>query len=193
VSAATVAALYVDRGGIYDRDGVDLWPEDRDARGYPGPLPVVAHPPCERWSTLAHIWAAVPGRPGIGEDGGCFAAALAAVERWGGVLEHPARSAAWPAFGLPAPGVSGWVRTLWRPGWACQVEQGRYGHPCPKATWLYYVGERPPPPLRWGPSGATGRIELLSSRDPRRRQTPPAFADLLLTMARQARAVGVAV
>jgi hypothetical protein len=186
-STATVAALYVDRGGIYDRPGVDIWPEDRDARLYAGPWPVVAHPPCERWSRLAHIWAAVPGRPQIGEDGGCFAAALAAVERWGGVLEHPVGSAAWPAFGLPPAPARGWARTLYRPGWACQVEQGHYGHHAPKPTLLYYVGEATPPALRWGPSGAAGRIELLSSRDPRRRQTPPAFADLLLGMARASR------
>jgi hypothetical protein len=192
VSAATVAALYVDRGGIYDRPDVDLWPEDRDARLYRGPLPVVAHPPCERWSALAHIHKHREGMA-LGDDGGCFAAAVEAVERWGGVLEHPARSAAWAAFGLPPATAQGWARTLYRPGWACQVEQGSYGHLAPKATWLYYVGERPPPPLLWGPSGATGRIELMSSRDPRRRQTPPAFADLLLGLARQARAVGVAV
>jgi len=178
-----LAALYVDRGGIYDQPGIDLWPEDRDARLYAGPLPVVAHPPCERWSRLAHIWAAVPNRPGIGEDGGCFAAALAAVERWGGVLEHPVGSAAWPAFGLPPAPARGWARTLYRPGWACQVEQGHYGHHAPKPTLLYYVGAAEPPPLRWGPSGAAGRIELLSSRDPRRRTTPTDFARLLMAMA----------
>lgn len=183
-----VAALYVDRGGVYDRPDVDLWDINRDARFYSGPLPVVAHPPCERWSRLAHIWAAVPGRPGIGEDGGCFAAALAAVERYGGVLEHPLGSAAWPAFGLPAAPVSGWARTLYRPGWSCRVEQGCYGHFAPKPTLLYYVGATPPPPLLWCASGASGRIVRTSSSDPRRRRTPLAFAELLLSMARGSRA-----
>lgn len=176
-----VAALYVDEDGPY-AGRADVWGITRDARLYPGDLPVVAHPPCERWSRLAHIWAAVPGRPGIGEDGGCFAAALAAVERWGGVLEHPVGSAAWPAFGLPPAPPAGWARTLYRPGWACQVEQGHYGHAAPKPTLLYYVGENPPA-LRWGPSGATGRIELMSSRDARRRRTPSGFAELLISLA----------
>ena len=47
-----VAALYVQRGGIYDGvPGVEAWagPPDRDARLYAGPWPVVAHPPCARW------------------------------------------------------------------------------------------------------------------------------------------------
>lgn len=181
-----IAALFVDVDGIYARPGVDVWDVSRDARLYAGPYSVVAHPPCERWSRLAHIWAAVPGYPGIGQDDGCFAAALAAVEKWGGVLEHPLGSAAWPAFGLPrAPHGGGWARALFRPGWACQVEQGHYGHPAPKPTLLYYVGAEPPP-LHWGPSAAKGRIELMSSTDARRRQTPPAFADLLLGLASSA-------
>ena len=43
--AAMVAALYVQRGGsYYGIPGVDPWDEQRDARGYDGPFPVVAHP-----------------------------------------------------------------------------------------------------------------------------------------------------
>lgn len=92
-----LAALFVQAGGHYfGLDGVDLWDEARDARTYKGPHPVVAHPPCTRWCQLAYI---VQKRYGhkVGDDGGTFAAALAAVRRWGGVLEHPAFSYAWPA------------------------------------------------------------------------------------------------
>ena len=46
----TIAALYVETGGWYfNLPGVDPWDEALDARAYPGPHPVVAHPPCQRW------------------------------------------------------------------------------------------------------------------------------------------------
>ncbi len=185
-----IAALYVHADGVYSgRPDVEVWPEGRDARLYAGPWSVVAHPPCQRWSPLAWMHVARSGRA-VGDDGGCFASALAAVERWGGVLEHPARSEAWPRFRLPKPATGGgWSRSIMRPGWACQAEQGWYGHECPKPTWLYYVGDTAPPDLPWGASGATGRIELLPSSGPRRSATPPAFADLLVTMAKASRSV----
>ena len=84
-----VAALYIDPTGCYaGLPDVDCWPASRDARLYGGPHPVVAHPPCARWSVLAGLCEAVHGIPRR-EDGGCFAAALASVRNYGGVLEHP--------------------------------------------------------------------------------------------------------
>ena len=45
-----IAALYVETDGAYfGLDGVEPWDETKDARRYTGPLPVVAHPPCQRW------------------------------------------------------------------------------------------------------------------------------------------------
>ena len=90
-----IAALYVDvkRGPYATMPGVDCYGVERDATQYAGPWPVVAHPPCARWSKLSgfveHVY---PGRFPRGADGGCFAAALDAVRTWGGVLEHPAES-----------------------------------------------------------------------------------------------------
>ena len=97
-----VAALFVQENGCYaGLPGVDAWPESRDARLYAGPWPVVAHPPCQRWGKMWFGQPLTVKRTGVrkkkGEDGGCFAAALAAVRKWGGVLEHPASSNAWAA------------------------------------------------------------------------------------------------
>jgi hypothetical protein len=144
-----IAALYVERGGVYfGLEGVDPWDEIRDARLYDGPHPVVAHPPCTRWCRLAGLVEARWGHK-RGEDDGCFEAALRAVRCFGGVLEHPAYSDAWRAFDLPIPSRSGgWQRGLCG-GWSCHVEQGRYGHPARKATWLYAYGTELPE-LRWG-------------------------------------------
>jgi len=149
----TVAALYVAKGGPYfGMEGVEPYDEDMDARRYAGPHPVVAHPPCQRWG---RFWKGQPGnikRGKIerkGDDQGCFKSALFDVRRFGGVLEHPEGSHAWAAFGLTKPPrEGGWLEAPG--GWVCRVEQGQYGHYCPKPTWLYAVGVNPLPDLRWG-------------------------------------------
>lgn len=145
-----IAALYVHKGGAYFGDPeIDPWDEARDARLYAGPYPVIAHPPCARWCRLAGLVEARWGHR-RGDDGGCFASALASVRRWGGVLEHPAYSDAFGTFDLPRPPRhGGWVRGICG-GWSCHVEQGRYGHAAKKATWLYAFGTPDLPDLRWG-------------------------------------------
>ena len=193
----TIAALYVQGNGCYSHlPGVDPWPITRDARLYDGPHPVVAHPPCARWCRLAGL---VEKRWGHkrGEDDGCFAAALASVRKWGGVLEHPAYSDAWRAFDLPTPWPDGgWQRGLCG-GWSCHVEQSRYGHRAKKATWLYAVGCELPA-LRWGASADAKSTALVSwcgnhtsAFDERDRlgkkeasSTPEAFCNELIGMAR---------
>lgn len=192
----TVAALFVQTGGCYfGLDGVDPWDEARDARLYAGPYPVVAHPPCQRWGSLAFVnyarWGGEHNKPG--NDGGCFDAALRAVNSWGGVLEHPKNSRAWEAHGLRKPGRSGWLRS--GPGWTCEVWQSAYGHRASKATWLYYVGPVPMD-LDWSRPIGSHQIGFHDQRGkernkptlPRREAsaTPPAFRDLLISMARSA-------
>src|SRR6185503_15332461 len=99
-----VAALYVETGGAYfGLADVDPWDEQRDARRYAGPWPIVAHPPCNRWVSYG-------ARELRGQDSGCFAAAYLAVRTFGGVLEHPARSQAWHTFRLPIPTGPHWTR-----------------------------------------------------------------------------------
>ncbi len=200
-----IAALYVLKDGpYYGLEGVDPWSEDRDARLYAGTHPVVAHPPCARWG---RYWGGAPAqrpRLKLGDDGGCFASALAAVERWGGVLEHPEASHAWHRFQIAAPPKNGgWGNAgLFRPGYTCCVEQGHYGHEARKATWLYAVGCEFPD-LEWGSCGQrlrlddgyhsaeerrravkTGACQRLSKRQ--RAETPIPFRDLLLAIARSA-------
>ena len=197
----TVAALYVETGGVYyGLDDVDPWDETRDARLYDGPYPVVAHPPCARWCAIAHL---VESRYGyrVGDDGGTFAAALDAVRRFGGVLEHPAYSRAWSTYELPRPnGRHGWHHSLFDDGWVTEIDQHAYGCPARKRTWLYYVGPEPPAldwseapeglPVvsRWGWSrpGPHFKDEHHTIRPHKSSKTPAAFRDVLLDMARSA-------
>lgn len=208
--SVTVAALYVQAGGVYyGLPDVEPWAlPERDAREYAGPWPVVGHPPCQRWG---RYWSGGPNvkvqpRKKLGDDGRCFAAALAAVRAWGGVLEHPEASHAWRVFGLTRPPKSGgWIPAGDYIGWTCCVEQGHYGHAARKATWLYYVGTVPPPELIWGPSTGIRLEDGYHTAEERRARvaaraaptaciprsqrevTPLPFRDLLLALARGAR------
>jgi hypothetical protein len=199
-----IAALFVlPNGPYYGVSGVELWDRERDARNYPGPHPVVAHPPCERWGRYWHGGPSARVRRVKGDDAGCFEAALRAVREFGGILEHPADSAAWDAYGLASPPRSGgWVNADFVGGWTCCVYQGHYGHRAQKATWLYAVGCELPS-LTWGKSNQrirlddgyhsaeerrraikTGVCQRLSARQ--RLETPTPFRDLLIDIARSA-------
>ena len=196
-----IAALYVMADGPYvGVPGVDAWDEARDARTYAGPWPVVAHPPCQRWGRYWNGGPSAPDRLLLGNDGGCFDRALWAVRTFGGVLEHPADSRAWSWFGLAAPPRSGgWVAADHLGGWTCCVEQGHYGHPAKKATWLYAYGTELVD-LEWGAgeqrlpghledykrARRRGIIECMSKRA--RAETPEKFRDVLLEIAGTAQA-----
>ena len=147
-----IAALFVESRGVYTGlPDVDPWDIKRDARLYAGPHPVVAHPPCQRWGRYWHGGPSVKERKTLGDDGGCFASALASVRKYGGVIEHPEASHAWETFKLAAPPkFGGWIRAGDGIGWTCCVEQGNYGHKARKATWLYVTGVNDLPELKWG-------------------------------------------
>ena len=202
-----IAALYVETDGAYfGLPDVDPWDEARDAREYSGPYPVVAHPPCQRWGKMWFGQPLAVKRTGVrkvkGDDGGCFAMALRAVRTYGGILEHPWGSHAWPHFGLNTPPRSGgWIAADFGGGWTCCVEQGRYGHYARKPTLLYAVGTDIPE-LLWGRSEARldpAVVERMGLKRAKRLgevgargggtnstpriHTPPAFRDLLISIA----------
>jgi hypothetical protein len=204
----TVAALYVEtNGSYYGLPSVDPWDEQRDARQYDGPHPVVAHPPCQRWGKLwagQPLWIKRTGQRKVkGDDAGCFKAALASVRKFGGVLEHPWGSHAWPHFNLNVPPrEGGWIAADFHGGWTCCVEQGRYGHYARKPTLLLAYGVDLPE-LAWGiseakfPQWAIDKHGLAWCRragelafqgggtdSSPRISTPEPFRDLLLSIAR---------
>lgn len=186
-----VAALYIDPLGPYPTlAGVDCWDETRDARNYPGPLPVVAHPPCGPWGRLRHLCQNQ-------SEADLAPLALAQVRQWGGVLEHPSHSKLWTHAGLPLPGEPPDKHG----GWTLAVNQVDWGHAARKPTWLYLVGVprsmviRPArrEPTHWISASRTlrnGRPRglappgILICSAAMRRRTPVRFAEWLVMLAR---------
>ena len=139
---------------------------------------------------------------GAASPGRCFAWALLAVRNCGGVLEHPAHSLAWAHHSIAAPPLAGgWIPSNPRDdgGWTCHVEQGHYGHPARKATWLYCNSKNKAADLIWGPSPQRLPAKRLAERGyesarrcgvvanmstKQRQRTPLAFRDVLLSIAR---------
>jgi hypothetical protein len=202
-------ALFIDPRGIYPQllGPEHCWDEKRDARTYAGPGPVVAHPPCNLWVNMAAVNWKRYGRqrpawyPG-GDDGGCFASALASVRKYGGVLEHPAGSHAWDAFEGPYYTKPNLKHVGWEIGdewgeWVCEVWQHAYGHGARKRTWLLYCGKRPPFELNWerNPDTVTHHCghDAKWRTDKKRLEkrhasaTPRAFAEELIKLAEWSR------
>ncbi len=200
----TVAVLYVDKNGIYPKLAAELdldcWDESRDARKYDGPWSVVAHPPCRNYSSLKHL--------AKSDYSDCAIVALEQVRKFGGVLEHPARSALFDRF---RPGYPPWPGDLPDPwgGVTIEVAQVEWGHVARKRTWLYCIGtrafERSPfpdrEPTHWvsgfrSTTGATPKrykqngcavppgIKVCSAQQ--RRRTPVEFARYLVRLAESA-------
>jgi hypothetical protein len=201
---AVIAALYVSPDGYYtNRPDVDPWDEARDARGYTGQHPVVAHPPCQLWVNFAAVnWTRYgrqrPAWYAGGDDGGCFAHALWSVLTFGGVLEHPAGSHAWAAHELARPSGVGWSVHSTRFGeryWVCEVWQSAYGHRARKRTWLLYSGANPPAELNWSREAVhTHQVGWFDRNRPtvskrEANATPAAFAEALIQLACNARSV----
>jgi len=165
-----IAALYVEATTVYQRLGCDLWPRSRDANKYPGPYPVVCHPPCRGWSNLRHL--AQP-RPG---ELNCALNSIVFARRFGGVVEHPSNSLIWDY--LPQPGLRDEYG-----GFVMHVDQCWWGHPARKRTGLYMVGIKPrdvPPYTFDNPPRTTVEKQWSSER----MATPEQFARWLVAIAK---------
>lgn len=173
-----VAVLYCTPASVYKSLALECFDEYRDARTYTGWLPVVAHPPCRSWGRLRHLAKPAAWERALGIH------AVQQVRRCGGVLEHPAGSLLWsdlPEFGaylLPAVGAG--VDAFG--GQSFSVYQSDFGHPAPKHTWLYVVGNSRPGELCKA-ARPGGLRKVASQPAARRMDTPLPFAELLLSVA----------
>lgn len=189
----TVAALFVRADSIYKTTpNVDAWDAGRDARKWAGGCPVVAHPPCRAWGSLAQFAKPRPDEKELARW------AVKMIREWGGVLEHPASSRLWADQVMAEPGTidAHGGRTV-------EVDQFRWGHTAEKLSRFYVVGMTYPELVAMIPHRRTDRPTMCIG-NPRgvakghpdwrpellkgdRERTPPALAAWLLDVARRCR------
>lgn len=166
----------------------DVYDAARDARTFPGGLPVVAHPPCRLWGRL---FKQARSPDAVAEKAlGVWCADQ--VRENGGVLEHPIGSKLWAAANLPRPGERDN-----HGGFTIAAPQWWWGHRAEKWTWFYVCGldalDLPQIPYKIGRAprvitnkpglraGAPGfRTECTKAE---REATPPALAAWLIETA----------
>jgi hypothetical protein len=105
-------------------------------------------------------------------------------------------------MGLLQPEMPGWWPAGDWIGWVARTDQGHYGHRARKTTWLYVAHctlpelvwtpcEQRLPPRTWSTEEErrrivkTGMVQVMGRAE--RDRTPPAFRDLLLSIARTSR------
>jgi hypothetical protein len=185
LDARTVAALCVHGRSIYKYlPGVDPYDARRDARTFPGGMSVVAHPPCRHWSKYLRNQAKAPD-PAAEMELGRWC--VRQVQRWGGVLEHPAGSHLFADMGLPMPDSPerGGCFTIY-------VEQRWFGFATRKPTWLFVCHTArlnlPEIPLSFDGALYAWRHQSKSARA----HTMKPFAEFLVEIARRANPPAVA-
>ena len=184
VELIKIAVLFARRDSVYKTlPGCDVWDQDRNALGWLGGCPVVAHPPCRLWGRLRHFAKVVPGEKELSLW------AVKQVQKFGGVLEHPYKSTLWSAAKLPLPGRSDRYG-----GWTLAAPQYWWGHKADKATWFYIVGcnpgDLPPIPFVLGEAEYVVQSRKREGHRPHiskaeREHTPPLMAKWLCELARK--------
>lgn len=188
-----IAALFVEKDSIYKKQGnIDCYDIERNAKNFDFSLPVIAHPPCQLWGSMAFLnyarWGGEHNKPF--NDDGCFKFALDSVNKCGGVLEHPAKTRAFEFYGIKKPIGIGWQKH--DNYWVCEVWQSAYGHRANKSTWLYYVGHKPPFELNWDRPKGTHQVGFQDQRGKAKNKptlskkeanaTPVLFRDALIEL-----------
>lgn len=120
--------LFTTKNSIYKKLGCDVYDQERNALTWSGGEPALYHPPCRLFCKLKHL-AKAP----INEKELAYWS-VDMVQKYGGVLEHPAYSNLWAEKNLPLPGQSDEF------GFSIDINQSWFGHKTHKRTWLYIVG-----------------------------------------------------
>lgn len=113
-------------------DCFDTYDKNRNAFTYYNRLPLIAHPPCRKFSRL-RTFSTAPVK-----EKQCAFFALSQVRQFGGILEHPRSSTLWQAGNFD---LSGHIDNYG--GFLRSVNLSWFGFPAEKKTMLYFVGISP--------------------------------------------------
>ncbi len=194
-----IAVLCVAKKSAYRAiEGLELFDQARDARTFSGGMPVIAHPPCRRWTRYGMAmmkaremrYGIVTPEREIKEERELGVFCARQVVENGGILEQPAGSNLFAAVGLPLPGSSQSPYSF-----SLHVWQSWWGYPVKKGTWLYFRGIREDEiviPFRlWNPLPGQQRYWYNrgkgsgSANAHIRSATVPALAEWLVDLARK--------
>ena len=128
-----IPVLFTAHNSLYnDIDIFDCYDEKRNALSFNDRVPLIAHPPCRKFSKLRGLSTAP-----LSEKKLAFFA-LAKVRQFGGILEHPRSSTLWLNGNFKLDGsvddYGGFLRS---------VNLSWFGFPAEKKTMLYFVGIDP--------------------------------------------------
>ena len=128
-----IPVLFTQENSNYNKIKIfDCYDIKRDALSFNGRIPLIAHPPCRKFSKLRGLSTAP-----LSEKKLAFFA-LAKVRQFGGILEHPRSSTLWKDGNFNLDGsvdsYGGFLRS---------VDLSWFGFPARKKTMLYFCGITP--------------------------------------------------
>lgn len=132
-SCFMIPVLFTQKNSNYNEIQIfDCYDEKRNALSFNDRVPLIAHPPCRKFSRLRGLSTAP-----LSEKKLAFFA-LAKVRQFGGILEHPRSSTLWKDGNFNLDGTidsyGGFLRS---------VDLSWFGFPARKKTMLYFCGITP--------------------------------------------------
>ena len=132
-SCSMIPVLFTQDNSNYDKIKLfDCYDIKRNALSFVGRIPLIAHPPCRKFSKLRGLSTAP-----LSEKKLAFFA-LAKIRQFGGILEHPRSSTLWLNGNF---NLDGSVDTYG--GFLRSVDLSWFGYPARKKTMLYFCGITP--------------------------------------------------
>jgi hypothetical protein len=153
--------LFVRKDSLYKKLVFDCYDIERNAKKYPSPNPIIAHPPCRAWGKLKHFSKHTPEKKDLANW------SIEQVRIYGGVIEHPKGSNLWKENNLP----TGSQMDMFG-GFTISIDQKWFGHKAKKETLLYIVGINPADLPAYSPCYTSVEYVVTGNKRTRKKEIP---------------------